>query len=744
MSRWLRYTLVVIVTLLVIGIFGVVIHSANSKIFEQYFSILLMLNVGMVALLGLVVLTLVVRLVRRLRQNIYGTRMTLRLAVTSGLIGLIPATTIYLLSTEIVGRSIDSWFDTRVEGALDSGLTITRGVLQNMQNSTEVEADRIAKILSNTPPSLMVSELSRLIEEKGDLEALVFTAGGQAIASAGSKLHVLLPNIPTHLQIQTAATTGSYSSVDTETLDKTDPNGTKTTDMNVRVIVAIPTPKMPPLRLDGGLAINHSEASQRLFLQIIRPVPQSIATNASRLLDGYREYQEMTLSRASLTNLYKLTLSLTLLLTIFVSMMAALRFAKRTTEPVLQLASGTRKVATGNFEPIREFSGNSEINELTRSFNTMIEELKDANGKLQTQRARAQEAQRFLARILTSISSGVMVLNEDGVILSFNAAAQRILSAHPLVEGALLKDFEPELAHMIEHKQRGFNDLTDSFKKEIELRHEAVTVPLYVQGTPMLIENEMAVVIVFDDLTQLIRAQRVTAWGEVARRLAHEIKNPLTPIRLAAERLAWKLDGKLATEQDQALLTRTISTITLQVDALTQMVNDFREYAKLPEAKLAPIDLNDFIRSTVALYHEGGIAIDLALESPLPPILGDIAQLRQVLHNLISNSIEASDDLQAVRIRIETQVVGGINAPNTATAVKLSLTDNGPGFDKAVLASAFEPYVTTKPTGSGLGLPMVKKILDEHEATIRLGNLTDESDQHVVGASVTMLFRAVK
>ena len=557
LPRWLRYSMIIGTTLGVIALFGLVISSADAKVFDRYFTILLLLNVGMTCILAVVVVTLIIRLIRRFQKKTFGTRMTARLAFTSACIAFIPTFTIYLLSTEIVGRNIDSWFDQRVEGALESGVTITRGVLQIFQKRTDQDAKRIADALSKTPPTLILPELLKQVDSKPGLEAVVFTPNGTAVASAGPKINALLPDMPTSMQIQAAQATGSYNSIDGASFDPSDT--TKPESLKVRVIVRIPVLESNAELIDAGnpFSLASHPKRQPLFLQLMYPIPEDITKNAAHLTEGYREYQTMMLSRESLQHLYKLTLTLTLLLTVFASMTASLSFAKRTTEPVLQLARGTRQLAGGEFAPIKEFSGNSEINELTRSFNMMIKQLKEARTSIELQRKKAEEAQLFLTKVLTSISSGVLVLDSKGMILSMNESAQKILSKYNLSEGTTLANYDPVLAEILASKRNNLNDINDSFIVEYEIENADKNTPLYIHGTPMTIENEICIVLVFDDLTQLIRAQRATAWGEVARRLAHEIKNPLTPIRLSAERLEWKLGKKITDPDDLNLLHRT-------------------------------------------------------------------------------------------------------------------------------------------------------------------------------------------
>ena len=427
---------------------------------------------------------------------------------------------------------------------------------------------------------------------------------------------------------------------------------------------------------------------------------------------------------------------------VFASIGAALSFARKTVSPVMQLEKGTKRVSTGDFMPIREFPGGDEINILTRSFNSMIREVSEARHGLELQRLQAEQSQAFLERVLGNISSGVIVVDRWYTVVTANNAARHILGEDNITVGVSLKETLPQLVYALEkyipNESEGFSAQPISF----ELVQEHQTTPIYIKSSPMPLGTQTGAVLVFDDVTPLIKAHRATAWGEVARRLAHEIKNPLTPIRLAAERLEWKLKSKLTEEKDLNLLHRTIDTIITQVDTLKQMVNDFREYAKLPSASLQTLALNDFVESTLVLYHDAGHNIKFIPESNLPDIQADPTQLRQVLHNLISNCLEASNNDQEVQIFIKTETLKSKYHADAVSAVKLSIVDNGPGFSDKILNSAFEPYVTTKATGTGLGLPMVKKILDDHGATITLKNLCSESSDQIIGAEVEMIFKA--
>lgn len=473
------------------------------------------------------------------------------------------------------------------------------------------------------------------------------------------------------------------------------------------------------------------------YLQLTQVVPKAMASHTIDLLNGYRNYQELVLSRSALRDMYTITLTLTMLLAVLVAVAVAFVFASATTAPVLQLARGTRKVAEGDLRPIKEFSGDSEINSLTKSFNTMISQVAEARENVERRRQEAEQARSQLELILANLSSGVLVTDDKLRITMSNAAAVSILHVDEIRPGTSVQDVSPTLAGTLSQKIALTDDDTPtSFELPLTGAEVHTDVTLFVRASRLHLELGPGFVIIFDDITRILDAQRAVAWGEVARRLAHEIKNPLTPIRLAAERLEMKLSGKLD-EKNEALLHRTTGTIVTQVDAMKQMVNDFRDFAKLPEAVLKPLNLKFFLEEVVDFYHSAGTKVELHCEGNLPEISGDANQLRQVFHNLISNSVEAigrNSPNPYICLSASLQMQNG-----TATGVRVTLKDNGGGFSSSVLAKAFEPYITTKPTGTGLGLPMVKKIMDEHHARISLDNRTEVNGQ-VIGAKITLVF----
>lgn len=742
MPRWLRYSILLGGSFAAIALFGLAISLFNAHLFERYFPLLLVLNTVIAAILFFVVVTMCVRLRRRWKLKQFGSHMTAKLALTTALISVTPTLTVYSISTAFISRSMNDSFSVQVEEALNAGVHITQDILAKHEQNTQTLAKQFAQSLASTPPSLMMHDLLKLLENHSGTEALVMTNTGRAVAAAGSRINVLMPDLPSPLQLKTAKTAGIYSVVDGDTLFEA-PENTSNSDLRVRVIVPIPTLHNTNITsLNTSSLLSSPDFPDQFFLQITQPIEKNVALNASKLVASYRDYQQSTYSRQSMATLYGLTLSLIVLFAVFASIGAALSFARKTVSPVMQLEKGTKRVSTGDFMPIREFPGGDEINILTRSFNSMIREVSEARHGLELQRLQAEQSQAFLERVLGNISSGVIVVDRWYTVVTANNAARHILGEDNITVGVSLKETLPQLVYALEkyipNESEGFSAQPINF----ELVQEHQTTPIYIKSSPMPLGTQTGAVLVFDDVTPLIKAQRATAWGEVARRLAHEIKNPLTPIRLAAERLEWKLKSKLTEEKDLNLLHRTIDTIITQVDTLKQMVNDFREYAKLPSASLQTLALNDFVESTLVLYHDAGHNIKFIPESNLPDIQADPTQLRQVLHNLISNCLEASNNDQEVQIFIKTETLKSKYHADAVSAVKLSIVDNGPGFSDKILNSAFEPYVTTKATGTGLGLPMVKKILDDHGATITLKNLCSESSDQIIGAEVEMIFKA--
>ena len=712
MQRWLRLGFICTVAIGVLLLIYTVAGGAASTSLGQLFPALLALNTLTAFILFFIVLRLSAKLFIRWRAKEFGSRMTSRLAITIAGIAVVPCLLIYLVSAQFIGRSIDSWFDARIEHALEEGVTLSSNIIESERKRLLFITRRAALYLANLPQEQWDESIEKLREDFEADAALIFNAQGVITNSSIPSTSQVKIDIPLASELQDSISRRGFSLLEGESSTPEDP-------MRIRTNVPI----FPNRSLENNF-----------FLQFSNSVPPKFAEGARELVEGFRDYQELTLTRSSLQTIYRVSLTLTMLLTLLAAIALALWFARTMTEPVMQLATGTKKVAGGDLVPIREFSGNDEINELTQSFNSMVTQIAEAQKTAENQRLATERSRAYLASVLSNISSGVLVLDESLCVLMANTGANVILAPSRFNPGDNLATVEPSLCGVIADQIRIAD--TGSFHVDFELdRKPDPNIALFIRGSRLELEGSVGWVVAFDNVSAVIDAQKAQAWNEVARRLAHEIKNPLTPIRLAAERLSMKLTDKLE-PANAALLNRATSTIVNQVDAMKKMVNDFRDFAKLPAPTLQSLDLNVLIDEMIAFYHSGGVHISHIYGENLPLIQADAAQLRQVLFNLIGNSIEACSDGKPPQIQITTEA---IFHGETTAAIRMKVEDNGPGFQPTVLSRAFEPYITTKPTGTGLGLPMVKKILEEHKAKITLENILSESNA-ILGARVNIVF----
>ena len=745
MTRALRYLLIAAAMTVSMLLFLLATVSDNTRLFDSYYSWIVGANVLVGTALFVLVLFLLARLISRYRRKRFGSRLMTRLVLMFTLIGVLPGLVIYLVSVQFVSRSIESWFNVKVETALESGLTLGRSALDASLKDLRLKARAVASELSEMPDSVLAAQLARAIERNQLNEAIVVSGTGQLIASTSSALSNLVPDMPTAAMISRAKSMGGYglieggneslsSSTDSES---NSPSTNAKGGLRLRVLVTI--------RGDGSLM---SLNSQPRYLQVTQAVPEQLSANAEALRIAYGEYQERSLARAGLRNFYLITLTLTLLLAIFAAMVSAFLLATDLAQPLLLLAEGTKAVAEGDLSPRPIAASSDELGTLTKSFNIMTSQLADARETVERNRKEVEDAKAYLESVLANMSAGVMVLDDQLRLVTFNASAEKILYQNlwpylglsfasidslaafstPIVEA-----FSGQSAHAA---MSDGDPLIQQWQQQIEIPRRLIgqkvdtEITLLARGARLPVGTGLGHVVVFDDISDLISGQRSTAWAEVARRLAHEIKNPLTPIQLSAERLMMKLQTKLSGD-DAALLERGTNTIVNQVVAMQQMVDNFRDYAKTPPPVLKPLELNHLITEILDLY--GGLRSNeqllTHLENDLPKIMGDATQLRQVVHNLLQNAQDATGELNGERaphIDVRTESIRYSDADGaTRIAVSLSITDNGPGFDSKVMARAFEPYVTSKPRGTGLGLPVVKKIVEEHGGRIELQNRKD-------------------
>jgi len=663
--------------------------AADTVIFSRNYPLLIALNVvlalGMLGLVGWQLRTLW----RDYQAQVFGARLKLRLMLMFGVIAVLPGALVYGVSVQFVTRSIESWFDVRVEKALESGLHLGRSALDSLLADVVEKGRSMAGELSDIQETSRRSALLRLREEKGVQTAALFSVGGQLLSSATAELSSLMPDLPSQAQLKQARNSRSIGTVEGD-------GGI----LYLRVLVPVSARDM---------------FEEPRILQLTQPVPTALAQDADAVQGVYRDYQELQLARDGLTRIYALTLTLTVLVALFGAFALAYLMARRLVAPLYILAEGTQAVAQGDFSPRQAIYSGDELGVLTQSFNRMTRQLDDARRDTERHRAELESARGYLESILANLSTGVLVFDRRFVLRTVNEGALTILNDDFDGVVSVAVDEWPRQQVLGTFIREQFAATEENeWQAQLELeRPNGMPQVLLLRGSRLPETSGGGDVVVFDDVTRLIAAQRSAAWGEVARRLAHEIKNPLTPIQLSAERLQFKLADKLA-NGDADMLARGTQTIINQVQAMKRMVDDFRDYARLPAPEVAPLDLNELIREVLGLYESSSAAIVTELADDLGAILGDATQLRQIIHNLLRNAEDALEGRDGARIVIRTQ--------QDNRHARLSLADNGPGFPVDLLPRIFEPYVTTKARGTGLGLPIVKKIVDEHQGSIEISN----------------------
>jgi nitrogen fixation/metabolism regulation signal transduction histidine kinase len=736
--RWLMVIgAAVILALSLVLLFLLTQATDNRQLYERNYEQLFVLNMVVAAALILLIAWMVLRLLMRLRQGKFGSRLLLKIAATFALVGFLPGLLIYGVSYQFVSRSIESWFDVKVEGALDAGLNLGRATLDTLANDLAQKTRAASAQIQDAPDASDSLVLERLREQVGADDVILWSTNGQAVASVGESRFKITPDRPSGTQLRQARQQGWASFI--EGLEDADEQGTAKARIRVLVQVA-----------PGGLGLM----SEPRVLQVIKLIPPTLVSNALAVETAYREYQERALGREGLRTMYIGTLTLSLFLAVFGAVLLAALLGNQLGRPLLMLARGVSDVAAGDLSPKPTLQGSDELDGLTRSFALMTQQLSDARAALDKTMMQVHTSRANLQTILDNLTAGVIVLDEHGVIQSSNPGATRILRV-PLAawEGRALADidgmaefakhvqteFEGFLGersqHGLDHWQQSFELNATPMNSTFQMSDESSQhITLLARGA--VLPNQ-ARLLVFDDISEIVSAQRAQAWGEVARRLAHEIKNPLTPIQLSAERLAMKLDGKVA-EPEQAVLNKSVKTIVDQVDAMKRLVNEFRDYARLPVAELVQLDLNALVKDILHLYgHENAtVPVTCELDASCPAIQGDAQQLRQVVHNLLQNAQDACENQPQPEVSLITQWVPA------SGRVRLVVRDNGPGFPAKILKRAFEPYVTTKTRGTGLGLAVVKKIADEHGARVDLKNR--ELAGAVVGAQVSLSFQVAE
>jgi len=676
--------------------------TENAARFSNMYGWMLLINLAVLLILvGMIGLNLF-KLVSQYRSGVAGSRLTARLVLVFVLLSVIPVSIVYYFSLQFLQRGVDSWFDVRIEKSLEDALQLSQVSLDLQQRELVKQISGVARSMADVSDSNAGLALSDLLERTGAVELSLLGKNNRIIAFSSADPGKIIPHRSNEDVLMQVRQGGHYVGLEP----------VKDTGIHVRLVFPIPP----------GSGAN----TELRILQALFPIDQRINSLADSVQQYYTVYKKLNYLRGQLKNSFLLTLSMVLLLSLFSAVWVAFFSAQRLMAPVRDLAEGTQAVADGNYDKQLPVVGNNELGFLVRSFNDMTRRIGQARSEAQESQHQIESQRAYLEAILGNLSSGVMTLDHELFIRTANPVAGKILGL----------DFSQYIGKPVDDIVHAYGPLrrfvdilkplserTEQWQEELILFSQAGRKVLMCRGTTLVNEAGESGdhVIVFDDITELVQAQRDAAWGEVARRLAHEIKNPLTPIQLSAERLQFKLQNKVD-EEDSRMLSRSTETIVNQVEAMKEMVNAFTDYARAPAMDLQPVNLNKLIGEISDMYKMPELKLDHQLDSRAPMIQADAARLRQLLHNLFKNALEAMNDDPQKKIEIMTRCMD----ESGCRFVEINIRDYGHGFPEQTMGHYFEPYITTKSKGTGLGLAIVKKIVEEHGGMVTAENLPDE------------------
>ena len=676
---------------------------------KQYVLLLITILIGLTLLVAMIAVN-VIGLYRRYKLGEPGSRLTTRLLVLFVVIAVIPVCIVYYFSVDFLHRGIDSWFDVRIEQSLNDSLELSRSSLDSRLRDLLRTTEQLAVEVADESEASAVLRLDDLRARSGASEMTLFD-GNRIVASSNIKAELVInPNRPDETIFNDISFGRNYAGLDT----------IAGVGLQIRVVVRVPL-----VRADLGIR----------SLQALYSVTARQRELAASVQETFSTYNELVYLRSPLKYSFTLTLTLALLLSVLSAVWAAFYTARKLVAPITDLAEGTQAVALGDYSKRLPLPANDELGFLVESFNQMTRRIERARNDEQLSRDKVDEQQAYQACVLSNLSSGVMTLDAEQCLQTFNEAASQILSVDLThVEGKSIKELASQHARLGRFVEILLEQMEkhQQWSEEITLFGSAGRQVLVCRGVPMTdaLETSGDTLIVFEDVTNLMQAQRNAAWGEVARRLAHEIKNPLTPIQLSAERLRHKYLDTMDAESAE-VLDRATHTIVQQVEAMKDMVNAFSEYARAPQIKLEVLNLNTLVNEVLDLYRddESDLRFDISLDPVMPHVEADAGRLRQLLHNLIKNSIEA---MQGVTPQPEIALRTLCMQESNCRYVELRIEDNGPGWMGDKESELFEPYVTSKQGGTGLGLAIVKKIVEEH------GGMVAAEDRPEGGASVVI------
>ncbi|MHB8720471.1 MAG: sensor histidine kinase [Steroidobacteraceae bacterium] len=688
------------VVLWLVALYLLASAAQNSARFERWMPWILLINISGLLTLVLLLAGKLTRLVRDYRRHVPGSRLKGRTVAIFSALAVAPILVVYYFSLQFINRGIDSWFELEVSQGLKDTRELAHAALEVRKGEFLQHTQVVAHTLSASSDIELLGILDRERRDSTALEFTIVGAQAQILATSSDRPMDTLPVPATDEMMLQLRRGRPYVSLDTDSVG------------GYLIRAAAPLDAR-----NGGARV----------LIALYPVPQQLSQLADTVQRSYTQYANLVQLRGPLKSTFVLILTFVVLMSLIAAVYGAFFAAQRLVQPVQDLIFGTRAVAKGNYDTKLPLPSRDELGFLVTSFNDMTKRL--ARAREETRRSQqAVEAERAgLAVILARLSTGVVSLEADLTVRTANQAASAILGVD--LEAAVGRRFDESISDTTLFTQflaalklhLGAEDL--DWRSQVELSSDSGKRVLMCACTalPNDLGGAPGVVLVFDDITTLLQAQRDAAWGEVARRLAHEIKNPLTPIQLSAERMRRKFLGQM-NAQDAQILERATTTIVAQVDAMKQMVNAFSEYARAPDMHFSRFDLNQLITEVAELYRaqESSADLKLLLAPELPLISADRMRIRQILNNLVTNSLEALEGRTGACIEIETHVAE--EGPKHVASVAIVVTDNGPGFQRDLIGTVFDPYVTSKPKGTGLGLAIVKKIVEEHGGRIEADN----------------------
>ncbi|WAR44064.1 sensor histidine kinase [Methylomonas rapida] len=659
----------------------------SSELSEMHSWLLVINTLGSITLLVLVVVN-AWSLVRELKKKEAGSRLTTRMISLFVLLALAPAAIVFYFSVQFLHQGIDSWFNVEIDRAMDDALELSQSALAQRMTWHIKQTQQIAEQLKDKSDTFIALEIGSLWAESGAMEIAAFSSQGRILASSSANPSEILPHLPDEQIWLQLKQNKEYFAFDPGEND----------EMMVRIILPI-------------------DRDQSRFLQVLYPIPIRVTDLADSIEFAFIRYQEMTFLRNSLKTSFSLILLLVLLLSLLAAIWVAFISIRNIVAPVKELVKGTQAVADGDYKRQLPVMSQDDLGFLVESFNQMTKRIARSSEETRAAGLEVENQRAYLETILANLTAGVISFDASFHIRTANQAAYRILHipVSHFVNQTLpqLASQHSELADVLSAIQHLLENADDIWEQRIVFLGPNGRQELLCRGTPLFQQNgsRMGAVVVFDDVTDLIQAQKNAAWGEVARRLAHEIKNPLTPIQLSAERLQHKLSKELE-DGPAEFLQRGTRTIVQQVEAMKRMVDDFAEYARPSKKQVEKINLIDLIQEVVALYQPAGIVFSSSFATRRVIAEVDPVSIRQVLHNLIKNAQEATPGQCHIDIRISKVV------RNNTEYAEFGIYDNGSGLNADQIEIIFEPYVTSKAKGTGLGLAIVKKIIEEHGGVI--------------------------